>query len=361
MNKVSRVEPRTGAMKATLLAVDDDAIILDMYQAILENAYNLHLVSSAEQALDFLNSHPRVDLILLDIMMPNMDGYEACRKIRANPLFSDVKVILVSSKTMLDDRLHGYEIGADDYITKPFEASELLAKVKVFLRLKTAEEINKIKTNFINLLYHETRTPLTSLFGYAALLQESANLTPQEKYFVEQIRRCGEILLRSCEKTMLLSDLKSGKIPIEKTRTPLSIFFSDQQELKEEASDKKCALQVRTEKDLGICADPKLFGVAIDALLDNAVKFARHGTVVEVTAKALPGCIRVEVANEGDKITAEQQEDIFNELSVQDVAHHHQGHGLSLAIARRIIEAHEGTLTVTNHDNGPVFVIDMKS
>ena len=163
-------------MKATILAVDDDAIVLDMYQAILDSAYNLHLTSSAEEALEFLNSRRRVDLILLDIMIPKMDGYEVCRRIRANPLFSDLKVILVSAKMMLDDKLQGYEIGADDYMTKPFDASELLAKVKVFLRLKNVEEINKIKTNFINLLYHETRTPLTSIFGYASLLRQNANL-----------------------------------------------------------------------------------------------------------------------------------------------------------------------------------------
>jgi two-component system, sensor histidine kinase and response regulator len=145
-------------MKPTILAVDDDLIILDMYEAILANEYNLHRTSSAEEALDFLKSRRRVDLILLDIMMPNVDGYETCRRIRENPLLSDVKVILVSAKIMLEDRLHGYEIGADDYVTKPFDASELLAKVKVFLRLKNVEEINEIKTNFINLLHHETRT-----------------------------------------------------------------------------------------------------------------------------------------------------------------------------------------------------------
>ena len=346
-------------MKATVLAVDDDAIVLDMYQAILDSAYDLHVTSSAEEALEFLNSRRRVDLILLDIMMPKMDGYEVCRRIRANPLFSDLKVILVSAKMMLDDKLRGYEIGADDYMTKPFDASELLAKVKVFLRLKKVEEINKIKTNFINLLYHETRTPLTSIFGYASLLRQSANLSLQEKYFVEQIQTYGETILKSCEKTMLLSDLKSGTIAVEKTRIPLSILISDQQEFKEKALKNKCTLQIRSEEDLWVYADPKLFGIAIDTLVDNAVKFAREGSVVEVTVQALKDHIRIEIANEGDKISPEEQEHMFDELWVKDVEHHHQGHGLSLAIARRIIDAHEGTLTVTNHENGPAFVIDM--
>lgn len=348
-------------MKATILAVDDDVIILDTYQAILENAYNLHLISSAEEALEFLNHHSRVDLILLDILMPNLDGYETCRRIRENPLFSNIKIILVSSKMMLEDKLHGYKIGADDYITKPFDASELLAKIKVFLRLKTAEEINKIKTNFISLLHHETRTPLTGIFGYTALLQQSANLTAQEKHFLDEIQRCGETLLRSCEKTLLLSDLKSGNIPIEKARIPLSMYFSDyEQRWQENPAGQHCQLQIHGAEGLWIDADPKLFGIVIDTLLDNAVKFARESTVVEVTAKIQGDHLRVEVANKGEQILPERQEEIFNELSVQDVAHHHEGQGLSLALARRVIEAHEGTLTVTNHADGPAFIIDMK-
>src|SRR6185369_4138543 len=127
-------------MKPTILAVDDDPIMLDMYEAVLDDTYDLKLVSSGENALEFLAANPRVDLVLLDIVMPGMDGYEICRRIRSDASFAHVKIILVSSKVKLEERLCGYEVGADDYITKPFEASELTAKLKVFLRLKTAEE-----------------------------------------------------------------------------------------------------------------------------------------------------------------------------------------------------------------------------
>jgi len=348
-------------MKATILAIDDDPIILDMYQAVLEGAYNLQLMSSAEEALDFLNSRPRVDLILLDIVMPKIDGYETCRRIRENPLFSDVKVILVSSKGMVEDKLHGYAIGADDYIPKPFDTAELLAKVKVFLRLKNVEEINKIKTNLITLLNHETRTPLTGIFGHAELLRQSADLTPQDKSSVEAIQGFADTLLRSCETTVLLSDLKSGTIRIEKASIPLGRFFANRHEkINAKRAAKRCAWQFHGDQDLGIDADPRLFGLAVDALLDNAVKFARDETVIDVSIKTVDNRLRVEVANDGEKITMDQQESIFDELSVHDLAHHHQGFGLSLALTRRVIEAHDGTLTVTNHANGPVFVIDMK-
>jgi signal transduction histidine kinase len=84
-------------------------------------------------------------------------------------------------------------------------------------------------------LYHEMRTPLTSIFEYASLLWQSTNLTVQEEYFVEQIQTYGETILKSCKKTMLLSDLKSGTSAVEKARIPLSIFISDQQGFREKA------------------------------------------------------------------------------------------------------------------------------
>jgi DNA-binding response OmpR family regulator len=283
-------------MKPTILAVDDDPIILDMFQAVLDQGHHLHLVSSGQEALDFLNSHPRVDLILLDIMMPGIDGYETCQRIRENPLYSQVKVILVSSKVKLEERLSGYQVGADDYITKPFEASELVAKINVYLRLKNAEEIDRIKNNFIKLMNHETRTPLTGIFGYAALLQQSPNLSDQEKQFVDEIQKCAAALLRSSENTRLLSDLKSGNIQIEKTKIPLSDFLAGcQHKFKTAADDKRLLFQTHTDDALWIDGDARLLEVAVDALLDNAVKFAREATVVHVTAKAMEDRIQVEV------------------------------------------------------------------
>ncbi len=86
----------------------------------MDQAHNLHLVTSGQEALAYLSSHPRVDLILLDIVMPGIDGYETCQRIREHHFYSHVKVILVSSKVKLEERLWGYQLGADDYITKPF-------------------------------------------------------------------------------------------------------------------------------------------------------------------------------------------------------------------------------------------------
>lgn len=341
-----------------ILAVDDDPIVLEAYRALLQDSYHVHLAASAEEALEFLDRQPRVDVILLDVLMPNTDGYEACRRIRSDPRLIDTKIIFVSSKIKLEERIRGYDLGADDYLTKPFEGSELLAKIKVFMRLKNVEEIDKIKTDFINLLYHETRTPLTGILGYAALLRQSPRLTPEEASFVEQIQRSGELILQSCEKTMLLSDLKSGNISVNRSRIPLSMVLTKEQV---GTSPGRRKIRVRGDANLWIHADPKLFGVVMDILLENAVKFSVQETAVEVTVKSIGGRVRIEVANHGEPIAPEQQEIIFSEFAVSDVSHHHAGQGLNLAIARRIMDVHDGMLTISNRAEGPVFAVEMES
>lgn len=342
----------------TILAVDDDGIVLETYRALLEDDYHLRLATSAKEALDWLDRHPHVDVILLDVLMPTIDGYELCRRIRNDRRLVDTTIIFVSARIRLEERLQGYDLGADDYLTKPFEGSELCAKIKVFMRLKNIEEVDKIKTDFINLLYHETRTPLTGILGYAALLRQSLRLSPEEASFVEQIQRSGELILRSCEKTMLLSDLKSGNITVSRSRIPLSIVLAKEQP---ETSPGRREIRLRGNTDLWIHADPKLFGIVMNILLENATKFSTQDTPVEVSIESIGGRVRIEVANEGEPITPEQEEIIFSEFAVPDVSHHHKGQGLNLAIARRIMESHDGTLTISNRGNGPVFTIEMQS
>ena len=97
--------------------------------------------------------------------MPGIDGYETCLRICANPKLKHAKIIMVSAKAMVSERLQGYDACADDYLTKPFEEDELLAKVRVYLRLQSIEEIDQLKSDLLSLVSHETRTPLNGIIG----------------------------------------------------------------------------------------------------------------------------------------------------------------------------------------------------
>ena len=128
--------------KLKLLAVDDDDANLMVLEEILEDDYQIMSVTSGEEAISVVNDY-MPDIILLDIMMDGMDGYEVCEKVRSDQSLVDVKILLLSAKSTLDDKLKGYEVGANDYLTKPFDMDELLAKVNVFGSLRRTEEQQK--------------------------------------------------------------------------------------------------------------------------------------------------------------------------------------------------------------------------
>ncbi|MCH7558724.1 MAG: fused response regulator/phosphatase [Planctomycetes bacterium] len=122
-------------MKKKLLIVDDDEINVGIFKELLEEQYALATASSGQQCLEKIGQF-KPDLVLLDIVMPGMDGYETCRRIKSDPQSETAHVILISSKISIESRLKGYEVGTDDYITKPFDNDELLAKIKVQVRLR---------------------------------------------------------------------------------------------------------------------------------------------------------------------------------------------------------------------------------
>jgi DNA-binding response OmpR family regulator len=121
------------AKKTRILVVDDDPMNLKFLKEILADQYNVESALSGEEALEIIVDFVP-EILLLDIMMPGIDGYEVCKRIRANKKLANMKILLVSAKAMLNEKLMGYEVGADDYITKPFEHEELLAKIKIFIR-----------------------------------------------------------------------------------------------------------------------------------------------------------------------------------------------------------------------------------
>ena len=124
-------------MKKKILIVDDDEINVEILKELLEESYALATVTSGQECMEEIGKF-KPDLVLLDIVMPGMDGYETCRQIKSDPKSETTHIILVSSKTSVESRLKGYEVGTDDYIVKPFDNDELLAKIKVQIRLRDA-------------------------------------------------------------------------------------------------------------------------------------------------------------------------------------------------------------------------------
>jgi len=146
-----------------ILIVDDEPINISLLEDILkEEDYNIRSASSGEDALQLLPDF-EPDLILLDILMSGMDGYEVCQRIRANKQFRLVKIIMVSAMAMLKERLKGYEVGADDYIAKPFKKEELLAKIRVVMRLKESEAVNEKYRSHLEAIFRSVKDGIVTV------------------------------------------------------------------------------------------------------------------------------------------------------------------------------------------------------
>ena len=161
--------------KRKILAVDDNPTNLAVIEELLGSQYDLITVSTGQDALKLAEEF-RPDLILLDIMMSGIDGYEVCRRIRMNSSLWYTRIIIVSAKAMVSERLEGYQAGADDYLTKPYDAEELLAKVRVHLRLKPIKAIQQTEQNLLNTLYGKTNALLNSLIELAETLKSDENI-----------------------------------------------------------------------------------------------------------------------------------------------------------------------------------------
>jgi two-component system sensor histidine kinase/response regulator len=161
-----------------IMLVDDDYDVVEMNRSFLEGlGYDVLCAYDGEECLEKL-AEEKIDLLILDIRLPGIDGFEVCRRIRANPETNRLGVIMLTAKKAVQDKVTGLEVGADDYLTKPFDMPELLARVKAQLRLRELQEklieMEKVATigQMAITLSHEISNPLTSIIWHTRLLQE---------------------------------------------------------------------------------------------------------------------------------------------------------------------------------------------
>lgn len=342
--------------KKRILAVDDDRTNVLILEEILGKEFEVKSVFDGESALEMAGDF-KPDIILLDIMMPKKDGYEVCARFRQKPELAFTKIILLSAKSMLDDRLKGYQAGADDFITKPFDPEELLAKVRVFIRLKSVQEIDRMKDDLINLFSHETRTPLNSILGFAKILGASEKFDEHEKECVKHIINSGRTLLELVNKTILLCNLRSGKRIVLEGRTDFETIIekalaSMQDKIREKNIILLKELDHATQPFI---ADEELIVAALTYVLENAVKFSPYLATVEVSVRIDENGIFCDVKDNGKGLekSRERFDMLFSGFYVEDLEHHGRGHGLSLVIVKHIMLLHGGTVSAFNNINEP--------
>jgi len=331
-----------------ILIVDDNQQNTSIVRKILRNRYDLVDAETGEEALHIADSY-RPDIVLLDIMLPGIDGYEVCRRMKDKNRLPDTKVIMVTAKAMIGEKLNGYEAGADDYITKPFDGEELLAKVEVYLRLKTVEEHEALKSNLLTLLGHETRTPMTYVMAAAQNLADIDGMDKQAAEFADIINggvtRIADILtkaLRYGELTSQSAIESAAPCDVELIVDAAMAAFTD----KAHASGLTVSRGRGAKR--AVMADSAMLAEALGIILDNAAQFSARGEAVRVQTDENEGEVHLSISNKGTGIPEDLLPILFQGLQTTDVDHHSNGHRLNLAIAKAIVENHGGRLTASS-------------
>lgn len=348
-------------VKNKILIVDDEPIILYYILDLLGSVgeYVLKTADSGESALEILPAF-NPDLILLDIQLPGMNGYEVCRTIRSDKRYRFTKIIMVSAHASVSERLKGYEVGADDYIGKPFDNEELLAKIRVFAQLKNKEEVDQVKADLLTLITHETRTPVSGIIGCAELLAGDPTLSEEGKELADLIVKSGRQLFQFMKNAVFLCKLKAGvelhPNPEQVTEMLTNIING----LADEQMEREVKIDTNFDDSLVLQADWPVLIHVFKFVLENAIKFSPPGSTVTMSSENDDGILVVKISDQGPGVEPAIRERIFDEFAIKDVSHHQKGQGISLAICRYILHYHHGTIQVEGEPgNGATFVIKL--
>jgi signal transduction histidine kinase len=358
-----------------VLVVEDHEPLLEAIRDILESDhYTVMVATDGVEALQMMEK-ARPDLIIADIMMPRMDGYAFYEAVRGRSEWVTIPFMFLTAKAGKDDVLKGKILGAEDYITKPFEPNELLVAVRARLnrahaiREATAAEFDHLKQQIVTILSHELRTPLTYIHGYTSLaLDDVRSLTPDAlQEFLEAIKRGADRLTKLVEDLLLLIRLDTDQTVVEFRL--LAHEHSDLNEIVErearqyenQAAACGLTLEIRVApalRPVQLC-EP-LFVDALDRLLDNAIKFSRdRGQQILVSTRSADGWSEIAVQDHGMGISAEEIPHLFERFhQINRAKLEQQGVGLGLAIAKELIRLHGGEIAVESELNvGSTFTI----
>ncbi|MBF0434804.1 MAG: hybrid sensor histidine kinase/response regulator [Magnetococcales bacterium] len=214
------------ASKARIMIVDDERVNINVLNEILKDDYQIKVAMNGEQALQRAISDPKPDLILLDIQMPGMGGYEVCAKLKADPLTSDIPVIFITNLSDDDDEKRGLDMGAVDYLLKPMRPAIILARVKTHLGLKQAraslaqrnaelERMLVLRETVENISRHDLKGPLSAILGATQLMLEVDSIPPEYKKLLAMQERAAYKILEMINRSLDMLKMEQGTYPLQ--------------------------------------------------------------------------------------------------------------------------------------------------
>ncbi|BBM85846.1 response regulator [Candidatus Uabimicrobium amorphum] len=380
--------------KFDILIVDDKPENLKLLSKILsQKNYLVRPVLNPKQALEIIQ-RSRPDLILLDINMPEMDGYEVCQYIKSQELTKDIPVIFISALHDREDKIKAFSVGGIDYIPKPFYEEEILARIEVHLNLyevrkdlelqnqelqkktkeldeskKQAEQANRTKSQFLVNMSHEIRTPLNAILGFTEILDSIINDSQQKEYLMS-IKNSGKSLLSLINDILDLSKVEAGKIEFEYRSSDVASIFKEMQTIfGHKIREKNLLFSISISENLPqiLEVDERRLRQVLINLIGNAIKFTATGYIKLLVdyhvTQSQTGDLIFQVQDSGIGIAADQIDSIFNVFEQQKGQNYDKygGTGLGLAITKRLVENMNGSIAVESTlGEGACFCVTLK-
>jgi len=368
----------TEKTKHTILIVDDvvDNIIL-LQNALEDEHYPTLTAENGKEALEILETNTP-DLILLDVSMPEMDGFQLCEILKNDQSTKDIPIIFLTARNQIEDIVKGLEIGAVDYLIKPVNYKELVVRVNTQIELienrqalrnlnrelekrveeRTAElnEANKklskldtAKSDFLSLINHELRTPLNGIFGFAQIIYDVATQN-EVKDFIKEIFKSANRLLELSEFAVLIASLRANNYKLDNANILVMHLVSSLIEVEQQRLDNKRIKIVKNlqPQDVALYSDHKLVYNCLKIILDNSIRFSPLDSTIYINSTLEDEQIKIEFIDEGEGFSDEALNHLFELLSTTNISHHSEGFGLGLATAKLIMEANSGEIKIAN-------------
>jgi two-component system, sensor histidine kinase and response regulator len=337
----------------SILIVDDVSKNIQVLATYLkQEGYKLNFAQNGQEALKHAQRQP-FDLILLDIMMPEMDGFEVCRQIKKNKTTSDIPIIFITAKSDIESVTRSFEAGGVDYITKPFNGAELIARVKTHLNLKDKEmklmELNETKDKFFSIIAHDLRNPFFNLMGLSDLLGSNINDYSQDE--IVDIANAMSVSAKQgydlLENLLDWSLVQSGRISympekvnlLKVAKTNAGLFESN-------IRVKNIGISLLIDKELKVYADENMITTVLRNLISNAIKFSVRGSDVVIDAVRKDNEVLVSVTDQGTGISKENLDKLFKistKVSVKGTENE-SGTGLGLVLCKEFVELNGGKI-----------------
>lgn len=363
----------------SILIIDDTHDNIRLLSDCLQPSYEVLAANNGEKGLEIANRF-KPDLILLDVMMPGLDGYHVCERLKAESLTADIPVIFLTALHEANDEHKGLTVGAVDFISKPFNPHVLISRIKTHLELKKVQSelhkqnqnledlvkiknhelveaherlkvIDSAKQDFLNVISHELRTPVNGVLGFSELAFSSLELNTENVSYYEAFKESRDRLTQTLDNAMLLAELRTNDDVLSMSSTGIDSLLKDAiTNVHEPAKLKNISFDLSNVDDSQVHVNEKLSISSLKTMLHAAIKLGYTDSVIRLKGMKVDNHYYLRIGFSGSHLKESMIESFFDVFSTQRSSSYVEELGLSIPLASRIMEAQGGTVNINNAD-----------